>query len=114
MQQCLHQSKAVGGQPQRRFLAVRLDVHVKVDTGMGRWGLDRDAALRAADEILAGPRPERLAAIKESLEAMCASEKADDWNWIDAMQMAMPAFAKRNGSQGWKVFTPPATWNGRT
>lgn len=32
--------------------------------------------------------------IKTSIDSMMASSKIDDWNWIDAIQMAMPVFAK--------------------
>ena len=44
-----------------------VDVHVKVDTGMGRWGLTADEALAVADEILSGPRPERLVGLMSHL-----------------------------------------------
>lgn len=53
-----------------------VDVHMKVDTGMGRWGLDRDAALRAADELLAGPRPERLAGLMSHLASADDPDRA--------------------------------------
>ncbi len=33
-----------------------LAVHVKLDSGMGRWGMSADEALRAADEIQASPQ----------------------------------------------------------
>jgi unsaturated rhamnogalacturonyl hydrolase len=36
----------------------------------------------------------RIEEIKASIDLMLASEKADDWTWIDALQMAMPVFAK--------------------
>lgn len=32
--------------------------------------------------------------IKASVDLMVHSTKADDWNWIDAIQMAMPVFAR--------------------
>jgi rhamnogalacturonyl hydrolase YesR len=32
--------------------------------------------------------------IKASIDLMIASEKIDDWSWVDAIQMAMPVFAK--------------------
>ncbi|MFT4062930.1 MAG: glycoside hydrolase family 88 protein [Edaphocola sp.] len=31
---------------------------------------------------------------KASIDLMLASDKKDDWNWIDAIQMAMPLFAR--------------------
>jgi rhamnogalacturonyl hydrolase YesR len=40
------------------------------------------------------PQPERLENVKASIDLMMATEKTDDWNWIDALQMAMPVFAK--------------------
>ncbi len=41
-----------------------------------------------------GPRPERIQSIKASIDSMMATDKVDDWHWIDAIQMAMPVFAK--------------------
>lgn len=39
-------------------------------------------------------KPEHyIASIKKSLDLMMATDKIDDWDWIDAVQMAMPAFA---------------------
>jgi rhamnogalacturonyl hydrolase YesR len=38
--------------------------------------------------------PERITAIKASIDNMKQSSKIDDWNWIDALQMAMPVFVK--------------------
>ncbi len=46
------------------------------------------------DLYLIDPKPERIAGIKESIDRMVASDKSDDWWWIDALQMAMPIFAK--------------------
>lgn len=40
------------------------------------------------------PRPERIAVIKANLDAMIAAGTVDAWTWIDAIQMAMPVFAK--------------------
>ena len=39
-------------------------------------------------------KPERIQAIKASIDNMVASDKVDDWDWIDALQMAMPVYAK--------------------
>lgn len=39
-------------------------------------------------------KPERLNGIKECIDLMVNSDKKDDWNWVDALQMAMPVFAK--------------------
>ena len=40
------------------------------------------------------PVPVRIENVKASVDLMLASDKTDDWNWIDALQMAMPVFAK--------------------
>jgi rhamnogalacturonyl hydrolase YesR len=39
-------------------------------------------------------KPEQLRCIKDNIDAMLATEKIDDWSWIDALQMAMPVYAK--------------------
>ncbi|HTI07547.1 MAG TPA: glycoside hydrolase family 88 protein, partial [Puia sp.] len=39
-------------------------------------------------------RPERMAAIKGCIDNMLPGDKNDDWNWIDALQMAMPVFTR--------------------
>jgi len=41
-----------------------------------------------------GPKPERIKAIQETADRMIATDKIDDWWWIDALQMGMPVFAK--------------------
>lgn len=40
------------------------------------------------------PKPERIAKIKQCMDLVIASGKKSDWTWIDAIQMAMPVFAK--------------------
>lgn len=40
------------------------------------------------------PQPERIEKIKTTIDNMVNSDKKDDWWWIDAIQMAMPIFAK--------------------
>jgi unsaturated rhamnogalacturonyl hydrolase len=37
---------------------------------------------------------ERIRDIKASIDLMMTSDKIDDWSWIDAIQMAMPVFAR--------------------
>lgn len=69
-----------------------------------KWGLRDGVRTRNADNQCCGqtylalyqmdPKPERLRDIKASVDLMLASEKMDDWNWIDALQMAMPVFAQ--------------------
>jgi len=56
-----------------------LDVHVKADTGMGRWGFDPDTALTIGRALVAGPRPERLVGLMSHL----ATADADDRAFVD-------------------------------
>jgi len=68
------------------------------------WGLRGGIETRNADNQCAGqtyielyridPKPERIHDIKASVDLMLQTDKIDDWNWIDALQMAMPVFAK--------------------
>ncbi len=84
---------------QKRYLDYAVDWGEK-----HQWGLRSGDRTRNADDQACGqtylalyeldPKPERIRAIKTSIDAMVASEKGDDWNWIDALQMAMPVFAK--------------------
>ncbi len=46
------------------------------------------------DLFLIDKKPERIDSIKASIDKMIATNKIDDWNWIDALQMAMPVFTK--------------------
>src|SRR5450759_1721910 len=39
-------------------------------------------------------KEERIKDIKACIDNMLATEKIDDWNWIDALQMAMPVYAR--------------------
>jgi unsaturated rhamnogalacturonyl hydrolase len=69
-----------------------------------KWGLRGGVQTRNADNQCCGQtyidlylidkKEERIKAIKESLDLMKASPKIDDWNWIDAIQMAMPVFVR--------------------
>jgi rhamnogalacturonyl hydrolase YesR len=69
-----------------------------------KWGLRDGVQTRNADNQCCGQtyidlylmdrQPERIRDIKASIDLMVKSEKADDWNWIDALQMAMPVFTK--------------------
>ncbi len=68
------------------------------------WGLRSGINTRNADDQCCGQtyldlyristQPERIHDIKASIDAMVTSDKIDDWTWIDALQMAMPVFAK--------------------
>jgi alanine racemase len=53
-----------------------VDVHVKVETGMGRWGLDPETALRVGEELASGPRPERLAGLMSHLATADESDRS--------------------------------------
>jgi unsaturated rhamnogalacturonyl hydrolase len=69
-----------------------------------KWGLRKGVETRNADNQCAGQTyidlylmnkdSVRVHDIKASIDLMVASEKSDDWDWIDAIQMAMPIFAK--------------------
>ncbi len=69
-----------------------------------KWGLRDGIFTRNADNQCCGQtyidlylidrKPERIHDIKMSIDSMVRSPKADDWNWIDALQMAMPVFAR--------------------
>ncbi|MFD2569044.1 glycoside hydrolase family 88 protein [Spirosoma soli] len=69
-----------------------------------KWGMRSGPKTRNADDQCCGQtyidlylidkKPERIRDIKASIDSMVASPKVDDWNWIDALQMAMPIFAK--------------------
>lgn len=69
-----------------------------------RWGLRDGAETRNADNQCCGqtyielyqidPQPVRIHDIKASIDGMMQSRRIDDWWWIDAIQMAMPVFAK--------------------
>ena len=69
-----------------------------------KWGLRDGVQTRNADNQCCGQtyielykmhrQPERIRDIKASIDLMVKSDKQDDWNWIDALQMAMPVFTK--------------------
>ena len=46
------------------------------------------------DLYLIDKKQERIDSIKASIDKMMLTSKIDDWNWIDAIQMAMPVYAK--------------------
>jgi rhamnogalacturonyl hydrolase YesR len=39
-------------------------------------------------------KQERIDSIKASIDKMMQGDKIDDWSWVDAIQMAMPVYAK--------------------
>ena len=71
-----------------------------------KWGLRGGIKTRNADNQCCGQtyidmylldnnqNPERVNDIKVSIDSMMLTSKIDDWNWIDALQMAMPVFVK--------------------
>jgi unsaturated rhamnogalacturonyl hydrolase len=69
-----------------------------------KWGLRNGVTVRNADDHCCGQtyidlylmdkQPERIRDIKASMDLMVKSDKADDWSWIDALQMAMPVFTR--------------------
>lgn len=89
----------------------RLDPHQEYYDYAVQWGefhkwdlRDGDTYTRNADNQCAGqtyidlyliePKPERIEKIKASIDSIMKTSKIDDWWWIDAIQMAMPVFAK--------------------
>ena len=46
------------------------------------------------DLYLIDKKDERIKDIKAAIDGMLLSDKADDWWWIDALQMAMPVFVR--------------------
>ncbi|HVF96004.1 MAG TPA: glycoside hydrolase family 88 protein [Flavisolibacter sp.] len=68
------------------------------------WNQRNGIATRNADDQCCGQtyidlylldrKEERVQNIKASIDNMVKSDKRDDWNWIDALQMAMPVFVR--------------------
>ncbi|MFI5131726.1 MAG: glycoside hydrolase family 88 protein [Chitinophagales bacterium] len=71
-----------------------------------KWGLRGGVKTRNADNQCCGQtyidmylldnkqHPEWIRDIKASIDSMMLTNKVDDWNWIDAIQMAMPVFVR--------------------
>lgn len=69
-----------------------------------QWGLWGGTTVRNADNQCCGQtyidlylidkKEERIRDIKTAMDNMKASSKVDDWWWIDALQMAMPVYAR--------------------
>lgn len=69
-----------------------------------KWGLRNNNPTRNADDQCCGqtyidlylldPKPERLHDIKANIDFIVSGERNDDWWWIDALQMAMPVYAR--------------------
>jgi rhamnogalacturonyl hydrolase YesR len=68
------------------------------------WGMRNGLETRNADDQACGQtyldlyeieaKPERIQKIKANIDYIIKSGKVDDWTWIDAIQMAMPIYAK--------------------
>ncbi|MCC8174539.1 MAG: glycoside hydrolase family 88 protein [Odoribacter sp.] len=69
-----------------------------------KWGMRNGNTTRNADDHCCGqtyidlyeiePSPEKIKNIKLSIDMMVNTPPVNDWWWIDAIQMAMPVFAK--------------------
>jgi unsaturated rhamnogalacturonyl hydrolase len=81
-----------------------------------KWDLrDGDTYTRNADNQCAGqtyidlylldPQPYKIEKIKAAIDSMMRTIKVDDWNWVDAIQMAMPVFAQLG-----VLYKDPAYW----
>lgn len=85
--------------PQKKYYDYAVDWGVK-----HQWDLRGGVKTRNADNQCCGQtyidlynidkKPERIEKIKASIDSMMVTSKVDDWNWIDAIQMAMPVFTK--------------------
>ncbi|MCW3089376.1 MAG: glycoside hydrolase family 88 protein [Ferruginibacter sp.] len=68
------------------------------------WGLRDGVKTRNGDNHACGQtyidlylidkKEERIKNIKASIDSMLTTNKIDDWNWVDAIQMAMPIFVR--------------------
>jgi unsaturated rhamnogalacturonyl hydrolase len=70
-----------------------------------KWGLRDGIITRNGDNQCCGQtyidlyildryKEERIKDIRACIDNMLATDKIDDWNWIDALQMAMPVYAR--------------------
>jgi unsaturated rhamnogalacturonyl hydrolase len=70
-----------------------------------KWGLHSGIKTRDADNQCCGQtyidlylldryKEERINDIRTCVDSMLVTDKIDDWNWIGALQMAMPVFAR--------------------
>lgn len=85
--------------PRREYLDYAIDWGTKHN-----WGLRSGVNTRNADDQACGQtyidlylmdkKEERITAIKTSIVNMVRSDRKNDWDWIDALQMAMPVFVR--------------------
>jgi unsaturated rhamnogalacturonyl hydrolase len=70
-----------------------------------KWGLRNGITTRNGDDQCCGQtyidlyimnrfKEERIKDIRACIDNMVATDKIDDWSWIDAIQMSMPVFAR--------------------
>lgn len=69
-----------------------------------KWGMRSGNTTRSADDQCCAqtyidlynilPDPERIENIKVCMDMLVNTPQVNDWSWIDAIQMAMPVFAK--------------------
>jgi unsaturated rhamnogalacturonyl hydrolase len=69
-----------------------------------QWNLRGGIGTRNADDQTCGQtyidlyqidrKPGRIKNIKLSIDSMMKTDKINDWTWVDALQMAMPVYAK--------------------
>jgi unsaturated rhamnogalacturonyl hydrolase len=69
-----------------------------------KWGMRNGNTTRNADDQCCGqtyidlynmePDPSKIKNIKICMDMLVNTPQSDDWSWIDALQMAMPVFAK--------------------
>lgn len=70
-----------------------------------KWGLDKGPATRHADDQCCGQTyldlysicpddPKKIRDIKSCIDMIVDTPQNDDWYWVDALQMAMPIYAK--------------------
>ena len=70
-----------------------------------KWGLRNGITTRNGDDQCCGQtyidlclmdpsKEERIRDIKSCIDSMLATDKIDDWSWIDLLHMAMPVFAR--------------------
>lgn len=85
--------------PQKKYYDYAVDWGEKHQWGPRDGKITRNADNQCAaqtyiDLYLIDKKPERIKKMQECIDLMVNSDKIDDWNWVDALQMAMPVFAK--------------------
>ena len=100
--------------PQQRYLDYALEWGNKHNWALRNAGdgwRTRNADNQCAGQVyiylyeLDAEKPEHyIANIKQSIDSMMVTDKVDDWNWIDAIQMAMPIFAQLGNITGDRAY----------